>query len=811
MIDFQRMAASGELPSSEVVCVEYPGFVRDASKALGTLGGIDAIAQAQQRHTFLQLRLRPSDPYSHPLYAERSDVPALLLRVRRPRAGQGAAAEPPPLQAEIVSRVATTFRFRGMADFQYIVQGHAHSLAEEVQRGLDARTQPTSAEALRTEPLDIVPPLFSPTDIPQKAYVQTWVGRKLITPRSNGTDNATAVGKGGVRRPSPPPVKLQRLAFSPTGPVPVRPTAALPEHVSRAHAHLLSQLEQLFAQRPIWTKVAIEGRLGRTRSDALKLLLPSVAYFFTTGPWSRCYVRFGYDPRASPDSRIYQVMDVRVRGPRVRALPPGRDRGPRAGSALAGGVGGAGEHTVPLKRTIAKISAPHRLRQCGGAAKSQRVHADGSADAGQCAAAAPTGAGDALSGDGAGADGGGGLSGQQMLNQRQLWCAHARARGAYACARARAPRRAAPRGTQRAPATTRAPAPLRRSIQLCDIRDTKLHATIHDPPSGVPVCDPKSGWYPELAFDLLRRQMKTGLMPAAAATANAAAAARVAGGPGAPRGGRGRGRGASAPRSGGGATAAAAGASADPMAAFPALSAPFALPVPDDSGPPVGSLGPVIDAQLAPLTLAAPAPGNAPRAGGALGPRGGGGGPSAHGSRRAPVPPVRPSRQGLLGAPRARAGLMAQLTLRGPTAGGGAAPSATDDADEAEPEAAKEAEADEAEDDEGDEGGGEEMGGEDEEDEGEDDDDDEGGDLAPAREGGHGAEEDDDGEDEESSGADADDGRAVPAPPPQQTEQMAAMLALLHQRQESGGELFTDAVNFGDDEDDDDEFDDDVF
>ena len=48
-------------------------------------------------------------------------------------------------------------------------------------------------------------------------------------------------------------------------------------------------------------------------SEQLKYLLPSVAYYFVTGPWRIMWVRFGYDPRSEPSAIKYQSLDYRVR------------------------------------------------------------------------------------------------------------------------------------------------------------------------------------------------------------------------------------------------------------------------------------------------------------------------------------------------------------------------------------------------------------------------------------------------------------------------------------------------------------------
>lgn len=40
---------------------------------------------------------------------------------------------------------------------------------------------------------------------------------------------------------------------------------------------------------------------------------PSLAYYFSNGPWRTLYVRFGYDPRKDFNSRYYQTFDFRLR------------------------------------------------------------------------------------------------------------------------------------------------------------------------------------------------------------------------------------------------------------------------------------------------------------------------------------------------------------------------------------------------------------------------------------------------------------------------------------------------------------------
>lgn len=67
-----------------------------------------------------------------------------------------------------------------------------------------------------------------------------------------------------------------------------------------------------FAERPVWSKLALMC-VTSYQHDQLKYLLPAVAYYFVTGPFRIMWVRFGYDPRKDPSSRIYQTLDYRIR------------------------------------------------------------------------------------------------------------------------------------------------------------------------------------------------------------------------------------------------------------------------------------------------------------------------------------------------------------------------------------------------------------------------------------------------------------------------------------------------------------------
>lgn len=84
-----------------------------------------------------------------------------------------------------------------------------------------------------------------------------------------------------------------------------------------------NMIKEYLDRQPIWLRssLAYETKIPRQK---LKIILPSLAYYFTTGPWRLMWVRFGYDPRKDFTSRYYQTLDYRIRSntlkEKVRAI-----------------------------------------------------------------------------------------------------------------------------------------------------------------------------------------------------------------------------------------------------------------------------------------------------------------------------------------------------------------------------------------------------------------------------------------------------------------------------------------------------------
>jgi len=139
--------------SPRIVAIEFPGYVRNVDRATRMLGGVEGIAAAMntagsnpgQGGGLMRVSFRPDDPTCHPLIGRQRPVAGLLLRIsrKRPDACVDGAGGPVPaphageedgqrrVAAEVVASVSTSFRFNGLADFQYLPHDPAAKLRNQ--------------------------------------------------------------------------------------------------------------------------------------------------------------------------------------------------------------------------------------------------------------------------------------------------------------------------------------------------------------------------------------------------------------------------------------------------------------------------------------------------------------------------------------------------------------------------------------------------------------------------------------------------------------------------------------------------------
>ncbi|XP_021889163.1 transcription factor tau subunit sfc1 isoform X2 [Carica papaya] len=340
---------SGTLPCNEVFAVHYPGHPSSTSRAIETLGGTEGIMMVRtSQSNKLELHFRPEDPYSHPALGELRPSHSFLLKISRKKyfdsesakvrrfagptnlGSEQLACEPErdsvtgdkeleaelrdedqtKICADIVARVSEAYYFDGMADYQHVIPVHA-DIALRKKRSWIEMDEPLAVgkggliDLDKEDVMMLLPPFFAPKDVPENLVLRppATLGSKR---KQEGTvQNFYEIDMGpGLAidfNVKEIPKKVNWEVFIIQGSEQWKWQVAISE---------------LFNERPIWSKEALTQHLldrGLTFSHhMLNRLMLRVAYYFSTGPFRRFWIRKGYDPRKDPDSRIYQRTEFRV-------------------------------------------------------------------------------------------------------------------------------------------------------------------------------------------------------------------------------------------------------------------------------------------------------------------------------------------------------------------------------------------------------------------------------------------------------------------------------------------------------------------
>merc|ERR1712013_85000 len=265
----------------ELVCVEYPGIVNNTGKMIETLGGLETLAQVMEEpNRRLELRFRPDDVFCKPACGERSPASSLLLRVKKKKLKAGREGKGKPavkFETSIEGVVPTTYRFGSLCDFQYLCMERKDDEFKSLYpQGYFGKSGLVSSSWIETPdvPLFLPPAAFSRMDLAQEYQYR----RETTAPTLSTPDNI--IGRTRLRR--------SHHAIFVTYDVDKVPDK--PRDVA------LKQIKLKFIDR-----------------DRLKLILPALSYYFTTGPWRNQWIRFGFDPRIEASAALHQTLDYRVR------------------------------------------------------------------------------------------------------------------------------------------------------------------------------------------------------------------------------------------------------------------------------------------------------------------------------------------------------------------------------------------------------------------------------------------------------------------------------------------------------------------
>ena len=108
------------MAESKLVCVEYPGLVKNETKMIESLGGLDAISQVfSETNRKLELKFRPDVPGAKPTSGELKAEKSILIRVKKMK---NLKTNETKIVHEVVGSVDGTYKFESFCDFQYLSQ-----------------------------------------------------------------------------------------------------------------------------------------------------------------------------------------------------------------------------------------------------------------------------------------------------------------------------------------------------------------------------------------------------------------------------------------------------------------------------------------------------------------------------------------------------------------------------------------------------------------------------------------------------------------------------------------------------------------
>lgn len=285
-------------------------MINNVDRMLETVGGEQVVSRTYgDPSRRLELRFRPRDPFCHSLCGNRVASTSFLLRVRkRVRKGNPKDAQ---INMDILGVIGTTYKFQGMADFQYLAVHSDQGKQTSLYNTIILRQSENQEYFEQDLPYFLPPAIFSRLDNPvDYCYRPDSYNRYGFS--QPGFSRENLIGLNRARRPH----NAIFITFD-EAQVPCEPLEAARVNWDRICQKPSDQkaeedMKKLFENRPIWSRNAVKANVD-IHPEKLKLLLPVVAFYMLTGPWRSLWVRLGYDPRQFPEAKMYQVLDFRIR------------------------------------------------------------------------------------------------------------------------------------------------------------------------------------------------------------------------------------------------------------------------------------------------------------------------------------------------------------------------------------------------------------------------------------------------------------------------------------------------------------------
>ncbi|XP_055683661.1 general transcription factor 3C polypeptide 5 [Lutzomyia longipalpis] len=288
------------------ILVEYPGQVKNINKCLETLGGLGKISETfENEKRRLEVKFTPKNHFSKSVFGDEHPTTGLLLKVKIPRKRLTKTLDVPSEKVEIVARVDKCYQFTGLCDFQLLPivkrdDGRVDMVYEEmIPTYKDTYSWLTEKPNV---PYFLPPLLFSRLDsVQHKIFKPTMTTEKgMIAPRIFQRKKRS---KYNV---------IASFNLHDTLPERMNPAAGEMLKVKFISPEEFNAVKRTLEDRPICSRMAL-CFLSKVQLARVKIILPTLAFFFNSGPWRGLWCRFGFDPRKHFEARHFQVLDYRLR------------------------------------------------------------------------------------------------------------------------------------------------------------------------------------------------------------------------------------------------------------------------------------------------------------------------------------------------------------------------------------------------------------------------------------------------------------------------------------------------------------------
>lgn len=253
----------------------------------------------------LEVRFNPENIYCRKATGEKVSGTGMLLKVRvkkNPKSGVKEVQE-----TSIMGISQETHQFNNLMDYNYIplqkVKGNLECIYNQI---VPSGILPSSyIEENKNVPLFLPPPVFSRIEIPQTGLFK----KPEVSEGSSKDENVIGINRS--RRKN----YATCTRFTMTDQIPAKPHKFAFDSFTLkvVSQEKIDAVRQTFVTRPVWTRL---GLIENSKVSAVdvKTILPILAYYYSSGPWRPCWVRFGYDPREDFEARKYQPLDFRYKG-----------------------------------------------------------------------------------------------------------------------------------------------------------------------------------------------------------------------------------------------------------------------------------------------------------------------------------------------------------------------------------------------------------------------------------------------------------------------------------------------------------------